>query len=156
VYNTKEKKQSYQKAYQERNKERLLVYSKEYRITHKDEISAQKKEYGLKNKEKRKAYNQSRREIQKEFRRKNRLCTIINGKRVVVKCNKRPYPDNCEMCQKKVNRLGYHHWDDNKPEQGIWICYPCHIVAECVEKGTTDIISKYLQLKKDMMFSRIK
>lgn len=68
----------------------------------------------------------------------------MNGKNVRVK--KRPRPEKCELCpQDGSKRLIWHHWDDNHPEFGMWICLPCHIFAERQEKKFGD---KYERLKK--------
>jgi len=69
----------------------------------------------------------------------------INGKSVRV--NKRPRPDNaCEICGKTVRkRLHYHHWDDEHPEYGIWVCGSCHHLCWFVENS---LHTKYLELKR--------
>jgi len=52
----------------------------------------------------------------------------INGKMVQV--DKRPRPECCEICGRQHKLLGYHHWDDEKLEKGIWVCIKCHGIAE--------------------------
>jgi hypothetical protein len=88
----------------------------------------------------------------KEYQRKNIIGTTRNGKFVRIKCNKRPRPEYCEICNKKPRepnfkeiRLNYHHWNDEHPEWGIWCCGACHLVVGGYENGR---IEKYLDLKK--------
>ncbi|MCJ7804465.1 hypothetical protein MUP35_01895 [Patescibacteria group bacterium] len=62
---------------------------------------------------------------------------------------KRKYPDNsyCELCKRKVSRLDYHHWDDSKLNQGMWICRYCHAFCERSDDGFYPV---YLELKKNI------
>lgn len=76
----------------------------------------------------------------KEYNRKYRM--YINGKCIPVE--KRPRPNNCEICKKVPQRLDYHHWDDTHPEVGLWLCKMCHDMAEQVDKGLDSI---YRELK---------
>ena len=67
----------------------------------------------------------------------------INGER--IKVNKRTRPnDICELCNKEFSRLDYHHWDDNNPKYGLWLCHRCHLLAGDVDK---ELHTKYLILK---------
>ena len=86
-------------------------------------------------------------DYKKDYARKNIL--VINGK--VTKVNKRSRPNNCEVCGKAVKRLNYHHWDDEKPEYGIWVCLPCHHMVEGIDRG---LHGKYLSLRKHILFSK--
>ena len=70
----------------------------------------------------------------------------VDGKHVRV--NKRPRPDTCEVCGIKVNRLDYHHWDDNHLWLGLWLCLSCHKMAERIDDGLHII---YLQEKHGMV-----
>jgi len=75
------------------------------------------------------------------------VTTIISGKKVNLRVNgRRPKPDECELCHKKVKGrgLGWHHWDDEKPELGLWLCWSCHRFVGSIEKGKHE---KYLRLK---------
>jgi hypothetical protein len=62
--------------------------------------------------------------------------------------DKRKYPDDqkCELCCKENQRLVYHHWNDEEPWKGIWICLLCHHFVEALEKGITP--EDYFNLKK--------
>ena len=78
----------------------------------------------------------------KEYGR--RYVLFINGERTFVR--KRPRPnDICELCGKESLKLEYHHWDDDNPELGIWVCYRCHRTVEGADKG---LVQKYFELKQ--------
>jgi hypothetical protein len=79
------------------------------------------------------------------FRKENYLC--IQGKQ--IKVNKRLYPEDnkCELCKKPHKKLDYHHWDDEHPEYGLWLCpHFCHFLGEALDKNP-DFVSKYFDLK---------
>jgi len=87
----------------------------------------------------------------KEYNRKYTLCsTNSNGDRIVLKIIKRPHTLTCELCNKEVKKTVYHHWDDEHPEFGIWVCGWCHQTVEIIEK-IPDIKEKYNQLKQNIM-----
>ena len=55
--------------------------------------------------------------------------------------SKRLYPGHCELCGKSVNSyLHYHHWDDNEPSIGMWLCAQCHRYAEGFDKAMIDTV----------------
>lgn len=88
------------------------------------------------------------RNLNKNWCRIHRLgSTDGNGHYITLKVNKRPFPQDskCELCEKIRKRLVWHHWNDEKPELGIWICLSCHNVAEGVE---ANLHIKYLNLKE--------
>ncbi len=63
--------------------------------------------------------------------------------------NKRPHPGICELCDKDKRLLHYHHWDDDYPEIGLWVCVKCHKIAGFYE-GDFDVLRlmlKYVRLK---------
>jgi len=64
--------------------------------------------------------------------------------------SKRAYTGYCELCGKEVeSHLGYHHWNDNEPSLGLWLCSPCHKWAEGFDKALEDqaLLSTYKGLK---------
>jgi len=67
-----------------------------------------------------------------------------DGKRHAVRVNKRPRPDACELCGDVDTKLNYHHWNEDNPSLGMWLCTPCHFNVEAYEHGKID---KYLDLK---------
>lgn len=118
-------------------KRKSAVRDKRFYIKHKVKIIQQKKEYQQRNRENILAYN--------------RLHYLGTDGRFFSGLNKRTYPDNhqCELCDKPVNRLGYHHWDDGNMSVGIWLCSQCHVLAELTEKDITS--ERYLQLKHEII-----
>jgi len=84
-------------------------------------------------KEKRKTYRN-------RYNRKHWISTP-NGR---MRAEKRARPDTCELCSKAVARLDYHHWDNEQPHLGLWLCISCHIFAGRVDN---DMVNKYLDLK---------
>jgi len=63
---------------------------------------------------------------------------------------KRIKTGKCELCCKQIpkeQRLSWHHWDDSDTSKGVWVCNPCHWIAESVEKHQ-DIIEQYLTWKQ--------
>jgi hypothetical protein len=80
------------------------------------------------------------------YYRYNRL--PINGKNVVVR--KREYLDKCELCGIiNPNRIYWHHWDDFKPELGIWVCGKCHWLCESVEYSPDyRLMERYKEFKR--------
>lgn len=78
---------------------------------------------------------------------KSRISNLFSKGKYYTGLNKRPYTGYCELCGKKQDkRLCYHHWDDNKPDMGIWMCNPCHWFVEGIERGLQ--LRKYLDLKE--------
>lgn len=78
----------------------------------------------------------------------SRIGTTVNGKQVFLSApHKRPKPEKCELCEGTTKKMGYHHWDDEHPSHGMWLCYHCHMTVERWAKGDEQIIAKYLILK---------
>lgn len=69
-------------------------------------------------------------------------------KKVIFRVKKRISSGKCELCGKdcydKDERISYHHWEDDFPQMGIWLCLSCHMFAERFDKNYMD---KYLNLK---------
>lgn len=95
---------------------------------------------------------EERNQVSRDWKRKNNLSTIINGKHVALRVNKRSRPNSCELCGKTAKLLFYHHWDSEQPELGIWLCSDkCHSFAEAVDEGYMDkYLQKYLTLKQEI------
>jgi len=95
--------------------------------------------------ENREHYNALLREHGREYHRKHYL--KIDGKYVHV--DKRPRPQACELCNRPRVRLEYHHWDNDNPSKGIWLCRTCHLFAELIERNKVQMLmSKYEEFKK--------
>ena len=136
-----------------RNKEDQAASYRRWYLQHKKERDRQSVEFmrtyatTLEARQKRKEYR-ARPEVYKreqEIRRNNYL--TMRGRQIRVQ--KRPRTnDICEVCGRTgVKRMSYHHWDDAHPEQGIWVCFPCHKMAECIDAGLGET---YLLLKQSI------
>ena len=97
-------------------------------------------------------YEKNRAKI-KTFRRNHMIQTQTTkrgGRRnrfFIMGVIKRTYPENslCEICGKISKKLGYHHWDDSNPSQGIWVCTSCHAGCNFWEKS--NFYARYIELK---------
>ena len=88
-----------------------------------------------------KEYRRVHKEEHKMYVRNHYVHT--NGKAIRIK--KRPWTGICELCNLKAPKLSWHHWDDEHPEFGIWLCRCCHIAVEFYEMGR---IRKYIEFKE--------
>ena len=95
-------------------------------------------------KQKRKEYR-SIPENRARERELNRRYLVINGIRVKVDKRPRPVDMTCEVCHRVSGKLDWHHWEDEHPEKGMWLCFPCHKTAENIDAGLGDI---YMKLKQ--------
>lgn len=131
------------KVYYAKNRERLLAKGRVYRQSDAGK-EAQKRAY-----EKRKTdpeKRQQRKDYSREYSRRYML--PVSGKRIRVQKRGRPDDNCCELCGvKREFYLQYHHWDDEHPEKGIWVCGLCHNAVERYEKG---ILGNYLELKEQI------
>ena len=84
------------------------------------------------------------------FRRKYFIQSGYNQKdrRDIAGIIKRDYPEDgyCEICHKNNKRLAYHHWSEDFPSWGIWMCAGCHVGCNFLEK--LDLSEKYWKLRK--------
>lgn len=86
----------------------------------------------------------------------NYLYVYSGDEKKRVRVNKRPYHSVCELCsllRETGNMLHYHHWDDNRPWLGIWVCSSCHHLAEAIDRGSFRVgrlADKYRVLKMKM------
>lgn len=120
-------------------KEEKLEYDRKYRLAHREQLKEQGREYRLTHREER---------IEHDKQRRAQIIVTIDtyGNRIVLQApNKRTKPTMCELCGRITKSLVYHHWDDNNPSMGLWLCPHCHIFAELFEKG---FASRYLELKR--------
>ena len=63
---------------------------------------------------------------------------------------KREYMGFCEVCGLLIpegKHKDYHHWDNEMPAMGMWVCYKCHKIIEGVEAGIADT---YLKKKTEI------
>ena len=101
------------------------------------------------------AYYEKNRKKIIEFRRKHVIQTNKHGNHrdriFIMGVIKRPYPIDsiCEICDKAARKLSYHHWDNNIPSQGIWVCHACHSGCNFLERTT--FCEKYFSTKADIV-----
>lgn len=78
-----------------------------------------------------------------------RRTVLLKNKSEVLVGNKPVYPatGECTLCG-GIHRLYYHHWSDEHPEWGIWLCLLCHTLAEKTDK---DLDKKYRELKNQFV-----
>lgn len=124
--------------WQKEHPDRVRISSRKYHQSEKGKAAAKRSKEKLMADPER---HKKRVEYQRKYNREHSL--VVNGKHRRI--NKRPRPDNkCELCNKVVERLHYHHWDDSRPELGMWVCGRCHSIVEEYEKG---LITAYNNLK---------
>ena len=84
------------------------------------------------------------------IRARTRHTQLGNDRRTWLGLSKRPYTNGiCELCQGKVDRMHYHHWDDENPSLGLWLCPDCHRHAEGFDWALDrpDVLTRYADLK---------
>lgn len=112
-----------------------------YRQTHSKQLRDEKKAYA-------KRWLAEHPGYRKAYSRKNYMTLYIDGKRVRIRVPKRRRPSWCELCEKQSERLDYHHWNDEKPVFGLWLCTRCHRLAEVADRTDgNSLTNKYLALK---------
>jgi len=132
-----------------KDREKMLEHSREYYQKHKERI----REYYKKNKERLKEYwklyyQKNKEKLLNHAREHRRVHALHTTNKIFRNINKRPYPKdgNCEICGKyQLKGLAYHHWNDNYPELGMWLCFFCHQIVEGVEKKSLKTILKLLK-----------
>jgi hypothetical protein len=92
-------------------------------------------------------------EIRKWFREHCLGTRDITGKnkKLTLFIKKREYLGICELCNRKVGEdikyLDWHHWDDEYPEIGLWLCKRCHHAIEWLDEQNNIEVPKYRDLK---------
>ncbi len=89
-----------------------------------------------------------------KYARNRRRTSIIgtiddDGNRIDIKCKKRLYTEICELCGKEMNCPSYHHWDNENPSNGMWVCQSCHMCVEKIE-NIPNIKELYENLKSEI------
>ncbi len=116
-----------------------------YKRTHSEQLAEEKRASRKKWHAEHPDYNTS---YHRAYARKNKLTLHRDGKRVVVQVRKRWRPEWCELCKEWSNRLDYHHWDDENPSLGLWLCTRCHRFAEAMDRQDRELLmDRYLFLK---------
>lgn len=90
----------------------------------------------------------------------NRNYVVIgkNG-RYLTKTKKRQRTNFCEMCKCTNKKLSYHHWDDNHPEQGYWVCSRCHQIVEFIDQNGVEHLHhcslNYVSIKNKLIYGEL-
>jgi ribosomal protein S27AE len=70
-------------------------------------------------------FKRKRQERENEYRH-NRVIRGDNHNIILDNKPKRPLSGKCTLCGEKRLLLYFHHWDDNNPSDGRWVCGRCH------------------------------
>lgn len=145
------------KEWEEKNKDKRREWHRRSQRNRRD--NGKTREYYYANKEKFREYarkwrSKNREKFNKKCRQyhRKRVLTTSNGK-FIYGLNKRDYTGYCEVCMKTPQELGfkrleYHHWNDDNPSIGIWICYRCHKICHVVDRGDLPRIRGYIRQKE--------
>jgi len=132
--------------------EKRKAYMRKYRRGHPEyceRVQLQAREF----------YKSHDRKWWREYRAKNYVNTTVNGKHRFLRTPyKRPKPSmmECELCGRVTDRLNYHHWDDNDPSVGLWLCFSCHMFVERLEYGEIELYYRLrAEAKKDVDIMRV-
>ncbi len=94
-----------------------LKYQRQYYLTHRNQkIESAKRRY-----------QKHRDEIL--IKRRQTVIRYNDHTKNIRNVKKPPYPEDglCPYCRSN-KRIQYHHWSDNNPNQGIWLCASCHVL----------------------------
>lgn len=83
---------------------------------------------------------------------------MLNGRTLPDGECKRPPTENCEVCGQAFGsrHIAYHHWDDEMPAMGMWLCRRCHVIAEGVDNNLHQAyISKKVQVEKEYAIEQL-
>ena len=74
---------------------------------------------------------------------------MLNGRIIPGGETKRPFLGFCEVCGKPLSdkNKNYHHWEDDMPTLGMWLCRFCHVMAERIDDN---LHGKYLKYKVEI------
>ena len=122
----------YKKEYHQKNKEMLNKKSSEYYYKNREKLIKQQCEYSKR----------------PDIVSRRRQCSLMTKEGTLRGLNKRTYTGNCEICGYEKKRMSYHHWNDDKPSMGIWVCQACHWFVGGIDKGL--LVDKYIQLKQNV------
>jgi len=89
-------------------------------------------------------YNERLKEQQASYRKEYVVYSHeVRGQRILIE-NKPLQVEMCQICG-KLESSSYHHWDDEHPERGLWLCAHCHRMSDRIELGYDE---RYIRLKK--------
>ena len=122
----------YSHKYYLEHRDKIIAQTKAYQADHPEVYRKQSLAYYYAHREERLAYYRAHREDRREERiaygkahRDSHRVIKHNGKVILRNVNKPPKPMLCTLCGRK-SYLTYHHWEDRKPDIGLWICNGCH------------------------------
>lgn len=126
----REQRKAYNRRYWREHKERLQEYHKKYRQNHLQE--------------------------KRDYYRNHVLASPKLPKRVYG-LHKRPYFGHCEICGKSQTHPGYHHWNNENPSLGVWVCMKCHWIVESLDNPEFQRLAKiYLNMKEHLLPSPLR
>ena len=71
----------------------------------------------------------------------------MSGKTRVKILRRPPKPEICPLCENSDHTVLYwHHWNDSKPEVGMWLCPHCNAMVELDDR---ELVDKYRELQLD-------
>lgn len=109
---------------------------------HKENVARWQREHPERRKEQQEKYmDNGGRERRKQRRLSGKV--LPNGE------IKRPFLGYCEVCGRSLidRQKDYHHWVEDMPAMGIWLCITCHSMAECVD---ANLQNNYLNRKAEI------
>jgi len=138
---------AYQAEHPEVNRQQALAYYYAHRDERLTYQKAYQKEYYEKHRDDRIVYS-------KEYRQKS--CVISKGQGKYIRgVIKAPYPidKKCGFCKRaSYQGLHWHHWDDDHPQDGFWVCVSCHAHIEALLKKSTNK-AKFIDSVKSQVFA---
>jgi hypothetical protein len=136
---TKEELKDYQKAWRERNKEKIKKHIKEYGKNwfqeNKERLVEVRRKWREENPEKARAYSLKsyyKHQEKNDNRAKERDAMFPEKRKAVTKImhllqeGKIEKPEKCPQCSSSCYRMEAHHPDYSKPTEIIWLCAKCH------------------------------
>jgi len=111
------------------HRDEIIAKTRTYQAEHPEVYSKQSLAYYHAHREERLAYYHSHREKRLAYAKAHPQSHRVikhNGKVILRNVDKPPKPMLCTLCARK-SYLTYHHWQDDVPEVGLWICNGCHM-----------------------------
>jgi hypothetical protein len=144
-----ERRKEYNLKYYHEHKEQANERRRKYRQEHREETREYERKYYWEHRQKLKEkVLKYRQEHKEELASKRRIQQLGSSRGVIRGLHKRPWLGFCELCGKAPRQLSYHHWDDNNPSKGIWVCNRCHMTIEGIDDKRT--LRKFRRLKKQI------
>lgn len=124
-------KKEHAQRYYRKHRDEIIAKTRAYIAEHPEMYRKQALAYYYAHREERLAYyHRNKQDILRKNQQHRRQTVITyHGERPnILNVQKAPYPANkqCTCCKKPNRRLQWHHWDDDNPEHGIWLCPKCH------------------------------